>query len=192
MKKTAITLIVIQVVFLIFTGVVGSEEAKTEAPAQVAVPAGTLMMVKLDQTLNSKQHRAGHKFTATIEGDMVANGTVVAPHGSRVYGLISESKKSGRLVGKSEMLIGFTHIMVNNQLKPIQTSGVKAVTDGTGKRTVGTTARGATIGGLIDGKDGAKTGAAVGLGVSILTRGNSINIPAGTLLEFTLAAPFTP
>ena len=39
-------------------------------------------------------------------------------------------------------------------------------------------------------RDLIKTGAAVGLGASILTSGNSINIPSGTLLEFRLGQPF--
>jgi hypothetical protein len=149
-------------------------------------------MVKLDSALNSKQHKAGHKFTATLEGDIVVNNTVVAPRGSKVYGQLTESKKSGRLAGKSEMQITLTQILINNQLKPIVTSGVKAVTDSTAKNTAGKTARFAAIGALADGKKGARTGAKVGAGVSILTRGNQINIPAGTLLDFTLAAPLTP
>jgi hypothetical protein len=36
-----------------------------------------------------------------------------------------------------------------------------------------------------------KNMAKAGLGVSLLTRGNSINIQAGTLLEFQLAEPLT-
>ena len=60
------------------------------------------------------------------------------------------------------------------------------------KKTVGTTARTAAIGGLIDGSDGAKTGAKVGVGVSILTRGNDIQVPKGEILGFILSAPFTP
>ncbi|MBW2220378.1 MAG: hypothetical protein JRF40_12965, partial [Deltaproteobacteria bacterium] len=67
-----------------------------------------------------------------------------------------------------------------------------AVTDNTAKNTVGKTARFAAIGALADGKKGARTGAKVGVGVSVLTSGNQINIPAGTLLDFTLAAPLTP
>jgi hypothetical protein len=38
----------------------------------------------------------------------------------------------------------------------------------------------------------AKTGAAIGIGVSAVTKGEQINIPAGTLLEFRLKAPVTP
>ena len=47
----------------------------------------------------------------------------------------------------------------------------------------------AAVGGLANGSKGAKNAAKVGLGASLLTSGNSINIPAGTLLEFQLAAP---
>ena len=72
---------------------------------------------------------------------------------------------------------------------PIKTSPVQAVSDGTAKKTIGKTARMAAIGGLINGSDGAKDGAKVGAGLSLLTSGSSINIPAGTLLEFSLAAP---
>ncbi len=97
------------------------------------------------------------------------------------------------MAGKSEMTITFTGLMINNQIRPIRTGVIQAVAEsGSGKNTVGKTVRGAAIGGLIDGKDGAKTGAKVGVGVSLLTRGGRINIPANTLLEAPLAEPFTP
>lgn len=42
------------------------------------------------------------------------------------------------------------------------------------------------IGGLVDGSDGARTGAKVGAGAAILTKGEQINIPAGTIMETRL------
>ena len=57
--------------------------------------------------------------------------------------------------------------------------------------TLGRTARTAAIGGLIDGSDGAKTGAKVGAGISLLTRNNDIQIEKGTLLDFALDKPNT-
>jgi hypothetical protein len=169
-----------------------SEAGSKATPASVTVPTGTHLMVKLDNALDSKQHQSGHKFTATLEGDIVVNDTVVAPRGSKVYGQLTASKKSGRLAGKSEMQVTLTQILINNQLKPIVTSEVKAVTDSTGKKTAGTVARGAAIGALAGGSEGAATGAKVGAGISVLTGGKQINIPAGTLFDFTLTAPLTP
>ena len=168
-------------------------EAAPPAPSgKVTVPAGTRIVVRTNETIDSRQHKAGHKFTAKLETDLVAEGVVVAPRGNNIYGQLVEAKKSRRLAGKSEMTITFTDIMINNQMVPISTSQVQAVTEGTGKKTVGRTARAAAIGGMADGSDGARTGAKVGLGVSLLTSGNQINIPAGTMLELQLAAPFTP
>ena len=162
------------------------------AAAKVTVSAGMPMMVKLQGTIDSRKHKAGHKFTTSLEGDLVSGGVVVAPKGSAVYGVIASAKRSGRLRGQTELVLTLTEINVNNQLKPIVTSKIKAVGGKTGKQTVGRAARGAAVGGLADGKEGAETGAKVGLALSVLGGGGDISIPQGTLLEFRLEAPFTP
>jgi hypothetical protein len=68
---------------------------------------------------------------------------------------------------------------------------LSAQSGGEAGKTVRRTARAAAIGGLIDGKSGARTGMKVGAGVSLLTSGESINIPAGTLLETNLRVALT-
>jgi len=167
-----------------------------ESPAvtdTITVPSGTQLMVRTKEPLDSSRQKAGHKFTAMLEADLAVGGTVVASRGSNVYGELTQAKQAGRVAGKSELTIAFTGLMINNQIRPIRTSEIKAVAEsGSGKNTVGKTARGAAIGGLIDGKSGARTGAKVGVGLSVLTRGGRINIPANTLLEVRLADPFTP
>jgi hypothetical protein len=194
MKNVTIKLIALQIGFLFLTAVPGLNltTAARASEAKLTAPAGTHLMAKLDSALDSKKHKTGHKFTGTLEGAIVVDGKEVAPRGSKVYGQLAETKQSGRLAGKSEMHISLTHILINDQLHPIMTSGVKAVTENTAKNTAGKTAGGAAIGALAGGSSGAKTGAAIGLGLSILTSGNNINVPAGTLLDFTLAAPLTP
>jgi hypothetical protein len=154
-------------------------------------PVGTRIVVRTNTAINSKQHKSGHKFTVRLEADLVVNNIVIAPRGSTVYGVITQAKQSGRLLGKTSVQLGMTDIMINNQMKPIYTSEIKALTEGTGKSTVKKTARLAAIGGLANGSDGAKNMAKAGVGLSLLTSGNSINIPAGTLLEFQLAQPLS-
>jgi len=163
-----------------------AEAKKPATEKRPAVPAGTRIVVTLSQALDSSKVKEGHKFTAALESALVVDGVTIAASGSTVYGVVHESKSSGRLVGSSSILLSLTDIKVNDQMKPIKTSGIKGVTENTAKNTAGKTARGAAIGGLIDGKSGARTGAKVGVGASILTRGNQAHIPAGTLLEFTL------
>jgi hypothetical protein len=173
------------------TGAAPAEKSPAVTTA-ITVPSGTQLMIRTKEPLDSSRHKAGHKFTATLEADLAVGGTVVAPRGSNVYGELTQAKQAGRVAGKSELTVAFTGLMINNQIKLIRTSEIQAVADSNqAKNTVGKTARGAAIGGLIDGSSGAKTGAKVGVGASLLTRGGRINIPANTLLETRLAEPFT-
>src|SRR6266496_2493869 len=55
------------------------------APSSVAVPAGTLLLVRMLDGASSRDPR-GKRFTTTLETDLVVNGIMVARTGTRVYG----------------------------------------------------------------------------------------------------------
>ena len=153
----------------------------------ISVPAGTVILVETRSAVSSGQHGAGHRFQSVLVGDLVApDGTVVAPNGSTVFGILNSAQKSGRIAGRAELVIAFDSIMVNNRRIPIATSQVQAVTQATAGKSARQVARGAAIGGLIDGSSGARTGAKVGAGAAVLSRGNQVNVPSGTLLEVQL------
>lgn len=166
-------------------------EDKKEAPKPVTVPAGTRIMVETVDALDSSRQKAGHRFRANLQGDLVVDGKVVAPGGSVLYGILAEAKKSRRAVGRAELVLTFTDITINGQLVPIQTSAIKAVTDPTTAKSAGQVGRAAAVGGLAGGSSGAKKGAKVGVGAAVVTGGSQVKIPANTLLEFTLAQPIT-
>lgn len=177
-----------QVVGIFLSEGVATAQAIAAAPSRPAlyVPAGTRLVVRMIDTVDSKRHGAGHKFRGQLEGALVVDGTTMVPRGTFLYGTVTAAKSSGRMAGSAEMAMEFTDIMIDDQLYPIATGGLAAQSSGEGGRTVGRTARAAAVGGLIGGSSGARTGAKVGVGVSLLTSGSSINIPAGTLLETEL------
>jgi hypothetical protein len=162
-----------------------------KSTAGVVIAASTPMMVRMTSSINSSKHPAGYKFTARLEAGVVVDNEIVIPRRTVVYGVISESKKSGRLVGSSNMTIQFTAMMINDRLVPIKVSDIRGVSESTAKDTLGRTARLAAIGGLANGSEGAGNMAKVGLGLSLLTGGSSVNIPSGSLLEFALTSPVT-
>jgi hypothetical protein len=166
-----------------------SEKSTDSASAEIA--AGTTLTIRLSDVLDSGRHSTGHKFAAVLEGALVANGVTVAPANSKVYGTVTESVKARRLAGQAKLMITLTGIQLDGQIMPITTDGINALTQPTGASTVGKTARGAAIGALVDGSEGAKTGAKVGLGAAVLSRGNQVVIPSGTLLDFKLTQPLT-
>jgi len=160
-------------------------------PKDITIPGGTRMVIRMADSIDTRRHKAGHRFRGQLEGALVVNGVTVAPRGTFLHGRIIQASTGGRAVGSSELAIEFTDIMIEDQLYEISTTGLTAKTGNEASKTAGRTARSAVIGGLISGKSGAKTGAAVGLGASILTSGSSINVPAGTILETNLRAPLT-
>lgn len=109
----------------------------------------------------------------------------------KIYGVVSESVKARRVAGKAKMILTITDIHINGQMVAVRTKAINAHTQATGKSTEAKAARGAEIGGLAGGSSGAKTGAKVGVGAAILSGGNQVVIPGGSLLNFTLSQALT-
>ncbi|MGR9092865.1 MAG: hypothetical protein ACU85U_20025 [Gammaproteobacteria bacterium] len=170
----------------------GVETAQSEsASATVTIPAGTRLVIRTVEGVDSRRHAAGHRFRGQLESALVVDGQTVVPRGAFVHARIAQSQQSGRMVGSSSLTVEFTDIMLDDRLYPIATGELSARTEGEAARTLGRTARAAAIGGLIDGSSGARTGAKVGAGASLLTSGASINVPRGTIVETTLRTPLT-
>jgi hypothetical protein len=180
-----------KVVGIFLSGGVKTREMLSGEPEAdvITVPSGTRMVIRTTDNIDSRQHGVGHRFRGQLEGALVVNGTTVAPRGAFVHGRVAQANQAGRVAGRSELAIEFTDIMIDDQLFPVMTTGIEAQGDSQAASSLGRTARTAAIGGLIGGRSGARTGARVGVGASLLTRGESINIPRGTILEARLSAP---
>ena len=171
-------------------GVATAEQiAAAPQPPSKAVPVGTRLVIRMVDSIDSRRHKVGHKFRGQLEGALVVNGATVVPRGTFLYGTITAAQQSNRAVGKSSMAIEFTDIMINDRLYPIATANLAAHSSGEAQRTAGRTARAAAIGGLASGSSGARKGAKIGLGASILTSGENLSVPAGTLLDTELRVP---
>lgn len=178
-----------EVVGMWFSSGVATREAdavRTGSAPVISVPAGTRLVIRMSDTVDSNNHGAGHRFRGQLEGAVVVDGVTVLPRGAMLHGQVMAAQQSGRAVGSSSLSLAFTDVMIDDVLHPISTEGMNAQTSGEGGRTLGRTARAAAIGGLIDGSSGARTGARVGVGASILTSGSSINVPRGTIVETSL------
>src|ERR1044072_9305525 len=75
---------------------------KTAAPI---VPVGTNLKIRLNETLSSKESRAGDRFTATAIDPVRFNDTIV--HGS-----VRSIQKSGTVKGRTRMNLAFDSLEV--------------------------------------------------------------------------------
>src|SRR6266404_1937352 len=61
----------------------------------VTVPAGTSLLVRMIDSVDSDKNHVGDRFRASLEQDLAVDGVVVAPKGADVYGRLAEAKESG-------------------------------------------------------------------------------------------------
>jgi hypothetical protein len=164
-------------------------------PTRVTVLAGTSILVRLLNSLDTSQNHTGDLFTATLESNLVAaNGVLVARKGTTVHGKVTKSEQARRLTGKSELQLALIDIVINGAAHPISTGDFQRVgaSEGvnTAKKTVAGTGLGAAIGAISgNAGKGAAIGAVSGLGVSMIKKGEAIRVPSETLLDFRLNQP---
>src|ERR1700693_4851997 len=77
-----------------------NEVAKSSS-SSVTIPAGTRISVRTIDSIDSTKNRVGHRFQASLEEPLTADGNVVVPKGADVYGRLDGSKEAGSLPGRS-------------------------------------------------------------------------------------------
>jgi hypothetical protein len=178
------------------------ESAKTMRSAgsePVTLPSGALIVIRTTTAIDTDRNRAGDPFDAILDEDLMSDEKIVAPRGSAVKGRIAYAKESGKLTGQSQLILELTELTVKNKFYLLRTSDYTEVGANRGTRTAqtvgGVAAVGAIIGAIAGGGKGAAigaaSGAAVGTGVQVVTKGQTLKVPAETILEFRLQYPLT-
>jgi hypothetical protein len=169
------------------------------APTKQTVPAGTRILIRMVDSVDSNQQKVGYRFTANLETNLQVDEVVVAPRGTKLYGRLAQAKSAGNVSGGAELTLELTDIVINGTAYPLLTSTYQVASQGQGgktaKRVVGGTGLGALVGGLAGGGKGAAIGAGVGAAagttVSAATKGKQVSVPSESLLEFRLQQPVT-
>jgi|SRR5581483_2589589 len=172
---------------------------RPEKPAAVAVviPAGTVLTVRLGESVGSKISQPGQAFSATVANPVAVGGRTVIPTGANATGTVVDAKPLGRFKGGAVLALKLTSVTVNGAEHQIQTSSVAETAKGKGKRSAtmigGGAGLGALIGGLAGGGKGAAIGAVAGAGAgtagTAFTGNKDIVLPAETALSFKLEQP---
>jgi hypothetical protein len=163
-------------------------------PTAVTVLAGSTLLVRMVDSLDTSKTQTGQIFTATLETNLIANSVIVARKGTTVHGKVTHSENAKRLTGKSDLQLALSDIVINGVAHPLSTSSFqeKGKSEGaqTGKKVIAGAGLGAAIG-AIGGNagKGAAIGAVSGVGLAAVKKGEPIRVPSETLLEFTISQP---
>jgi hypothetical protein len=165
-------------------------------PANVTIPAGTALAIRIDQRISVKSSRAGDKFTGEIVNPVVASdGSVILPKGTAVGGAVVAAHRRGHFKGRSLLELRLTSLTLNGTEYPLTTKDLAESKKGKGKRTAGMIGGGAGLGMLVGGIAtggvglvvGGLVGGGAGTAVAGATGNRDLDIPAESIVHFTLA-----
>ncbi len=167
--------------------------------AQGTVPAGTAVVITLDQSVSSKDARTGQSVAGSVAANVAVDGKTVIPKGSKATLSVASVQPSGRLKGVAKLWLKIDSIEVKGKTYEVSSRWSGQTGPSHNKRNViaigGGSALGAIIGGIAGGGKGAAIGAAAGAGAgtagAAMTGKKDITFPAETKLRFTLKAPLT-
>lgn len=167
--------------------------------AQGTVPADTVVSVLLNESVSSKDASVGQKVEGEVASDVVVDGKVVVPKGSRVTMSVASVASAGKIKGQPKLWLKIDSLDVRGRKYTPATNWGGRTGAARGKRTAigagGGAAAGAVIGALAGGGKGAAIGAAVGAGAgtgaAALTGKTEVEFPAESKLGFRLKSPLT-
>lgn len=167
------------------------------APSTQQIPAGTQIVVRLIDAVNSDRDNIGETYRASVDQNVILNGQTAIPRGADATVALVDAQKSGKIEGKTVLTLDLKYIAVEGRTYDLATTGVAEASGSRGARSAkvigGAAALGAIIGAAAGGGKGAAigagSGAAAGTAAEVMTSGQKVKIPAETRLTFTLQNP---
>src|SRR5712692_2349095 len=179
------------------------------------IPQGAHVLLRMENSINTRTAQEGDFVYLRTASPIAVDGQIIVPVGSYVQGVVSHTKRSGRVSGRAELGIRLETLTLGGgrvlKFAP-HLNSVDAGDSGqkvTGKenaieqesshgqdaaRIAILAGSGAALGGLVDrGVKGAGIGAgvggAVGLATVLLTRGKEVELRQGATLDVVFDRP---
>jgi hypothetical protein len=161
---------------------------------EVTIPTGTSLSVTLATPLASDTSKPEEPVKGALANPIVISGATVVPKGADLSGSVIEANGSKRVKGKASIVFQFDHLMVRGENHRIATSRVKQEAAANTKQDAKKGALGGGVGAVVGGIAGGGKGAAIGAvagsaGTVLATKGNEVELEAGTVVSTTLQGP---
>lgn len=162
--------------------------------AQGTIPAGTAIVIRLDQAVSSKNATANQKVKSSVARDVVVQDKVLIPRGSPASVYVAEAVPSGRLSTPAKLLLRLDAVTVGGRAYTVSAHLAGEEGKSHKKRNEvaigGGAAAGAIIGAIAGGGKGAAIGGAAGAGAgtagAAATGKKDISFEPETVLSFRL------
>jgi hypothetical protein len=166
----------------------------------LTIASGTPAYVMVMQTIDSKHTKVGTQFHGILVQDIIVqNGVIAIPRGADLFGTVVDARGPGHLKGRPHLALQLTGLNVANTNYPLTSYVWARGGPGKGGQSAanigGGAAAGAIIGGAVGGGGTALLGGLLGglggAGLSSLSSGPRLIVPAESVVTFYLNAPVT-
>ena len=166
---------------------------------EITLPAGTILPVRVSEALSSKTAQPNDVFHGALASDLGSQGVIALRQGTPVLGRVVDVREAAHIKGSALLTLELTQMTAGGKKIALVTDPFSKEGAGRGKNTVAKTGGGAVLGAIIGGLAGGGKGAAIGTlaggatgaGVNAATRGQQVEIPTETLIQFRLQSPIT-
>ncbi len=166
---------------------------------QITIPAGTVLAVRMTDALDTKTAQPNDVFHGSLANDLHSQGVVALPLGTPILGRVVDAKGAAHFKGSSLLSIELTQLTAHGQKVTLVTDSYSKEGKARGKDTAVKTGAGAAVGALIGALAGGGKGAAIGAaagggtgaGINAVTRGEEVQIPSESIVDFKLQSPIT-
>jgi hypothetical protein len=174
------------------------------------IPQGAHCLLRFVNSISTRTASEGDYVYMRTATPIVSNGQIIVPEGSYVQGVVSHTKRSGRVQGKASLAIRIETltlpsgkvVKVTPHLNSVDSDGTEQKVDKEGAvqqggtkgadagRIATTAGTGALLGAVVDrgvrgAGIGAGAGGAVGLATVLLGRGREVELRQGSTVDVT-------
>jgi hypothetical protein len=166
----------------------------------VVVPASSVVGLHVETSITSETARVEDRVEARITRDVMADGQVAIPAGTRVLGDVTLVERGGKMKDKARLGVRFhTLVLADGNQVSFRTDAIYREGESPGAESArkigGAAIGGAILGAIIGGAKGAAIGGATGAagGGAVVMTGdrNAATLPAGTIVTVRLTSPVT-
>lgn len=166
----------------------------------ITIAAQTPLYVRMLQTVDSHHTKPGTGFRGVLIRDIVMNNGIIAiPRGAYVEGTVIDARPPGHLKGSPKLALQLSNVNVGRSSYVLSSYVWAHQGPGKGGQTASAVAGGAGFGAItgaiVGGGPVALLGAAIGglggAGLSALSSGAHLVVPAESIVTFHLNAPLT-
>src|SRR5216683_8055950 len=156
-----------------------SVEASTTRDPVVA-PAGTVLRVRLNQTLDTERSRPGDRFSGVLDSAVMAGRTEVLPKGTAVEGRVLDARESGAAQERAVLAVTLDSFEREGRKIALETNTVTRTSGAHNKPNWTIVGEGSSREAYMG--SGAASGAA---GAAVAGK-KRVTVPAETIIGFTL------